>query len=193
MFHCPKLERMMMTLAPLSHLDWKSCVSNGPDDSSLRVLTSFAGAAIYLGWADGGPSLSQLGMSSPILPLLTCRWKSQSLSRCRLISISNFWLIYRYKILPCVLWCKMTRQKSCTSKFCVSKFTGTKFCLLFLVFYEAKFCTCKCFVQFVQYLQVQNFASFWPCFTRQNFVPVNFGAVLLAIIFAPDSEADAGV
>ena len=62
MFHCPKLERMMMTLAPRSHLDWKSCVPNGPDDSSLRVLTCFAGAAIYLGWAHGGPSLSQLGM-----------------------------------------------------------------------------------------------------------------------------------
>ena len=148
---------------------------------------------MHLERADADPGLGQLVPCSPLMPLLTCRWKSKSLSCCRLISISDFVLIYRYKILPCVLWCKMTRQKSCTCKFCASKFTGTKFCLLFLVFYEAKFCTCKCFVQFVQYLQVQNFASFWPCFTRQNFVPVNFGAVLLAIIFAPDSEADAGV
>ena len=183
----------MMTLALRSHLDWRSYVPNCPDGSSLRVYIFCAGAVIYLERADGRPGLRQLATCPPLMPLLTCRWKSKSLSCCRLISISDFVLIYRYKILPCVLWCKMTRQNFVPVNWFASYFTGTQFCLLFLVFYEAKFCTCKCFVQFVQYLQVQNFASFWPCFTRQNFVPVNFGAVLLAIIFAPDSEADAGV
>ena len=179
-----------MTLAICTHLNWRSYVSNSPDGSSLRMYISCAGAAMYLERANGVPGLNQLVACPPLMPLLICRWKSKSWSWCRLISISDFGLFYRYKILPCVLWSKMTRQNFVPVNCFASYFTGTKFCLLFTVFYEATFCTCKRFLQFYMYKILPTFG--WV-FTRQNFVPVNFWAVLLAIIFASDSEAEAGI
>ena len=58
----------------------------------------------------------------------------------------------------CLCLCsKMTRQNfvpvNCFAEF----FTGTTFCLLFIVFYEAKFCTCRRLLQFYRYKILSTF------------------------------------
>ena len=51
----------------------------------------------------------------------------------------RFWLILQVQNFACVLCTKMTRQNFVPVNCFAEQFTGTEFCLLFIVFYEAKF------------------------------------------------------